>query len=147
LIVVAEKVYIGDKAAAIDVVKEILLDASEEIEMRLYYRLAELIIEDASLETSDQIRPEDFDLFQQASLPHGNKLPHTKKYNNPHHPCKVLVTIDAIGMGLNLNIGRVIFNSLIKPTTNEKGKKEMNTISTSQALQISGRARQYGTQF
>jgi ATP-dependent RNA helicase SUPV3L1/SUV3 len=40
-----------------------------------------------------------------------------------------------------------VFYSLIKPTVNEKGEKEMNTISVSQALQISGRAGRYGTQF
>nr|CAG4638280.1 EOG090X01V1 [Cyclestheria hislopi] len=50
-------------------------------------------------------------------------------------------------MGLNLNIGRVIFYSLIKPSVNEKGEKEMDTITTSQALQIAGRAGRYGTQF
>jgi hypothetical protein len=43
-------------------------------------------------------------------------------------------------------IRRVVFYSLIKPTVNEKGEKEMNTISVSQALQIAGRAGRYGTQ-
>lgn len=38
------------------------------------------------------------------------------------------------------SIKRVIFNSLVKPNVNEKGEKQMETISTSQALQISGRA-------
>jgi ATP-dependent RNA helicase SUPV3L1/SUV3 len=36
---------------------------------------------------------------------------------------------------------------LIKPTVNEKGEKEMDTISVSQALQIAGRAGRYGTQW
>lgn len=54
---------------------------------------------------------------------------------------------DAIGMGLNLNIGRVVFYSMVKMTVNERGEKEMETISTSQALQIAGRAGRYGTQF
>lgn len=38
------------------------------------------------------------------------------------------------------SIKRIIFNSLIKPNINEKGEKQMETISTSQALQIAGRA-------
>nr|SVE83520.1 EOG090X01V1 [Daphnia pulex] len=167
--VVAEEVHVCGEAAAIDVVKEILMSASEEIEMRRYKRLTELIIEDASLGTLDKIRPGDClvcfnkqDIFWSmrqieamgiecaviyGSLPPGTKLAQAKKFNDPDHPCKVLVATDAIGMGLNLNIGRVIFNSLIKPTTNEKGEKEMDTISTSQALQIAGRAGRYGTQF
>lgn len=45
------------------------------------------------------------------------------------------------------SIRRVIFYSLIKPTLNEKGEKEMDTISVSQALQIAGRAGRYGTQY
>jgi ATP-dependent RNA helicase SUPV3L1/SUV3 len=52
----------------------------------------------------------------------------------------VLVATDAIGMGLNLNIRRVIFNSLTKVQLTENGEKEMDIISVSQALQIAGRA-------
>jgi len=48
---------------------------------------------------------------------------------------------------LHRSIRRVVFYSLIKPTVNEKGEKEMNTISVSQALQIAGRAGRYGTQY
>lgn len=60
---------------------------------------------------------------------------------------KVMVATDAIGMGLNLSIRRIIFYSLVKPQVNEKGEKEMDTISVSQALQIAGRAGRYGTQW
>lgn len=38
------------------------------------------------------------------------------------------------------SIRRIIFYSLIKPIMNEKGEKEMDTISVSAALQIAGRA-------
>lgn len=38
------------------------------------------------------------------------------------------------------SIKRIIFNTLVKPNVNEKGEKQMETISTSQALQIAGRA-------
>lgn len=41
---------------------------------------------------------------------------------------------------LSRSIKRIIFNSLVKPNVNEKGEKQMETISTSQALQIAGRA-------
>ncbi|XP_035673123.1 ATP-dependent RNA helicase SUPV3L1, mitochondrial-like [Branchiostoma floridae] len=81
------------------------------------------------------------------SLPPGTKLAQAKKFNNPDDPCKILVATDAIGMGINLSIKRVIFNSLIKPTLNEKGEKEMDNLSTSQALQIGGRAGRFGTHF
>lgn len=67
-----------------------------------------------------------------------------------------MVATDAIGMGLNLyvyqfqseddviigfrSIKRVIFYSLMKPQLNEQGEKEKDTVTTSQALQIAGRA-------
>lgn len=167
--VVAEEVHVCGEAAAIDVVKELLISTSEEFELRHYKRLTELIVEDSGLETLSNIRAGDClvcfnkqDIFWATrqiesmgiecaviygSLPPGTKLAQAKKFNDPNHPCKVLVATDAIGMGLNLNIGRVIFNSLIKPTVNDKGEKEMDNITTSQALQIAGRAGRYGTQF
>ena len=167
--IVAEEIHVCGEIAAIDVVKEIILAAGEEVEVRRYKRLTELTVEDSALVSLKNIRPGDClvcfskqDIFWAmrqlefqgkecaviyGSLPPGAKLAQAKKFNDPNHPCKVLVATDAIGMGLNLNIGRVIFNSLIKPTTNAKGEKEMETISTSQALQIAGRAGRYGTHF
>lgn len=44
-------------------------------------------------------------------------------------------------------IRRIIFNSIVKPTINEKGEKEIDSITTSQALQIAGRAGRYGSSF
>jgi len=51
-----------------------------------------------------------------------------------------LVATDAVGMGLNLNIRRIIFYSVTKVQLTENGDKEMDLISVSQALQIAGRA-------
>ena len=38
------------------------------------------------------------------------------------------------------SIKRIIFYSLMKPQLNEQGEKEKDTVTTSQALQIAGRA-------
>jgi len=40
-----------------------------------------------------------------------------------------------------------VFYSLIKPSINEKGEKEMDVIPPSTALQIAGRAGRYASQF
>ena len=45
------------------------------------------------------------------------------------------------------SIKRIIFSTLVKPNVNEKGEKQMDTISTSQALQISGRAGRLASSF
>lgn len=73
-------------------------------------------------------------------LPPGTKLAQAAKFNDPNDPVNVLVSTDAIGMGLNLNIKRVIFNSLVRPPHGE-------LIPTYQALQIAGRAGRYGTAY
>ena len=74
------------------------------------------------------------------SLPPGTKLAMAERFNDPRHSCKIMVATDAIGMGLNLNIRRIIFYSLNKIHLLEDGNREMKVISVSQALQIAGRA-------
>lgn len=167
--IVANEIHLCGEIAAADLVKEILLSSGEEMELRTYKRLTELVVETSSLNSLENIQEGDcivcfnkqdiFSACQQiqalgiecaviyGSLPPGTKLSQAQKFNDPNHPCKVLVATDAIGMGLNLNIRRVIFNSLIKPSVNEKGEKEIELITPSQALQIAGRAGRFGTQF
>ncbi|GMR31566.1 hypothetical protein PMAYCL1PPCAC_01761, partial [Pristionchus mayeri] len=70
------------------------------------------------------------------SLPPGAKLAQAAKFNDPNDPCNVLVATDAIGMGLNLNIRRIIFRTITR-----SGKLVPNYA----ALQIAGRAGRYGT--
>ena len=85
------------------------------------------------------------------SMPSTIKLLQQEKFNNPNHPCKILVATDAIGMGLNLNIRRIIFTEITKHQSkidkNGVSTKEREELSTSQALQIAGRAGRYKTEF
>ncbi|CAN8025129.1 unnamed protein product [Ixodes persulcatus] len=165
----AEEVHLCGEEAALPLVQGILNSVGEEVEVRRYKRLTPLTVENRALESLDQVRPGDClvcfsknDIFQVSlqiekqglecaviygGLPPGTKLAQASKFNDPSHPCKILVATDAIGMGLNLSIGRVIFYSLVKPSLNERGEREMDTISTSQALQIAGRAGRFGSQF
>ena len=95
-------------------------------------------------------------------MPSGVKMSQANRFNDPEDKCKILVATDAVGMGLNLNIRRMIFYSLIKPQMIDSSKREndlqdhnriftnrysdtdkntkLDYISTSQALQIAGRA-------
>ncbi|XP_061491182.1 ATP-dependent RNA helicase SUPV3L1, mitochondrial [Rhineura floridana] len=165
----AEEIHVCGEAAAIDFVTELMYTTGEEVEVRNYKRLTPLKVLDEALESLDKLRPGDCivcfsknDIYSVSrqiearglecaviygSLPPGTKLTQAKKFNDPDDPCKIMVATDAIGMGLNLSIKRIIFNSLIKPTVNEKGEKEMDTITTSQALQIAGRAGRFSTVF
>ena len=67
------------------------------------------------------------------ALPPETRRQQAKLFNETDNEYDVLVASDAVGMGLNLNIGRIIFTSLVK---NIGGKK--SAISTSEIKQIAG---------
>ncbi|KAK5873840.1 hypothetical protein PBY51_018843 [Eleginops maclovinus] len=165
----AEEIHVCGEPAAINFIRELMFTTGEEVEVNTYNRLTPFEILDHAVESLDNLSPGDcivcfskndiYSISRQiearglecaviyGSLPPGTKLSQARKFNDPDDPCKILVATDAIGMGLNLSIKRIIFNSLIKPNVNEKGEKQMDTISTSQALQISGRAGRYSSKF
>ncbi|KAG0727067.1 ATP-dependent RNA helicase SUPV3L1, mitochondrial [Chionoecetes opilio] len=101
------------------------LGAGEEVEVRRYKRLTELTVEDYALQTLDNVQPGDcivcfskrdihyvtreierrgheVAVIYGGGLPPGTKLAQAYKFNDPKHPCKIMVATDAIGMGLNL---------------------------------------------
>ena len=73
------------------------------------------------------------------------------RFNDPNDKCKILVATDAIGMGLNLSIKRIVFYSIKKPQTRDdqdekrRGETNIEFVTTSQALQIAGRAGRFNT--
>ncbi|EZA53186.1 ATP-dependent RNA helicase SUV3-like protein, mitochondrial [Ooceraea biroi] len=163
----ADEIHLCGEAAAIELVKAICITTGENVEVRRYKRLTSLEIEKEALGSLTHVRAGDCivcfskaDIFTVSrslesrgietaviygSLPPGTKLAQAAKFNDPKNTCKVLVATNAIGMGLNLHIRRIVFYSLIQPTINEKGEKEMEVLSVSSALQIAGRAGRYGT--
>ncbi|XP_077421024.1 ATP-dependent RNA helicase SUPV3L1, mitochondrial isoform X2 [Vanacampus margaritifer] len=165
----AEEIHVCGEPAAIDFIRELMYTTGEEVEVHTYQRLTPFSILNKAVESLDHLRAGDcivcfskndiYSISRQieargmecaviyGSLPPGTKLSQAKKFNDPDDPCKILVATDAIGMGLNLSIKRIIFNSLVKPNVNEKGEKQMETISTSQALQIAGRAGRFASKF
>lgn len=167
--IMAEEIHLCGEAGTLDLLKQMCLTTGEEVEVRNYKRLTKMHIEDSPLASLENVQAGDCivcfsknDIYSVSrgiestgkevaviygGLPPGTKLAQAAKFNDPDNSCKIMVATDAIGMGLNLSIRRIIFYSLIKPTMNEKGEKEMDTISVSSALQIAGRAGRYGTQW
>ena len=141
---------------------EVCLTLGEDVEVVEHERKTKLIQEDNAIESLENVQAGDCivcfskqDIYAVSrglenmgkecaviygSLPPGTKLAMAERFNDSNHPCKVMVATDAIGMGLNLNIRRIIFYSLNKLHLLEDGNKEMKVISVSQALQIAGRA-------
>ncbi|CAL2040416.1 unnamed protein product [Caenorhabditis brenneri] len=156
----ADEIHLCGEPAAIDIVKKLLEPIGETVEVRYYERKSPLAIGDKAIESYSNIEPGDCIVcFSKRAvffnskkleengikpaviygdLPPGTKLAQAAKFNDPDDECNVLVATDAIGMGLNLNIKRVIFNSCTRQT---------ELLPTYAALQIAGRAGRFGTAY
>ncbi|GFR98358.1 ATP-dependent RNA helicase SUV3 homolog, mitochondrial-like Protein [Elysia marginata] len=165
----AQEIHVCGEASTIDLVRELALTTGEEVEVRRYKRLTDLTYLDYSVDKFENVRPGDCivcfnknDIYYvtrqleqlnkecaviYGSLPPSTKIAQSMKFNDTSNACKVMVATDAIGMGLNLAIKRIVFYSVMKPMMNDKGEIEMDLISTSQALQIAGRAGRYNTAY
>ncbi|CAL1527295.1 unnamed protein product [Lymnaea stagnalis] len=165
----AKEIHVCGEVSTIDLIKEMALTTGEEVEVRKYKRLTNLTFLDYAVGKFENVRPGDCivcfsknDIYYvtrqleqlgrecaviYGSLPPSTKLAQSAKFNDTNNACKVMVATDAIGMGLNLAIKRVVFYSVMKPMLNEKGEREMDLISTSQALQIAGRAGRFNTAY
>jgi len=78
------------------------------------------------------------------SLPPNIRSEQAQKFNDPtDKQHKILISTDAIGMGLNLNIQRIVFHSILK-----YGKKAtLSFIHPSLVKQIGGRAGRRGSRW
>jgi ATP-dependent RNA helicase SUPV3L1/SUV3 len=75
-------------------------------------------------------------------LPPQTRADQARRFNDPNSGYDILVASDAIGMGLNLNIKRIVFNSIFK----FNGEKIIR-LSHSEIKQISGRAGRRNSPF
>lgn len=78
------------------------------------------------------------------SLPPAARKEQARLFNERHvgeSEYDVMVASDAVGMGLNLEIKRIVFS-----TVEKFDGKEMRNLSKSEILQIAGRAGRYGTE-
>jgi ATP-dependent RNA helicase SUPV3L1/SUV3 len=75
-------------------------------------------------------------------LPPQTRADQARRFNDPNSGYDILVASDAIGMGLNLNIKRIVFNSIFK----FNGEKIIR-LSHSEIKQISGRAGRHNSPF
>eukprot|EP00871_Galdieria_phlegrea_P001124 jgi/Galph1/2011/GphlegSOOS_G673.1 len=147
------------------IVRQLVERTGDDLSVKYYHRLSLLDIEDKCLSSSKQLRPGDCiiafskpELFRwkseieretsyKCSLIYGGLPPEVRHqqshlFNSLNNNDRVLVATDAVGMGLNLNIRRVLFSSLQK-----FDGKEMRPLSVSQIRQIGGRAGRFGSLF
>jgi Helicase conserved C-terminal domain len=166
------EIHVCGGLEAVDVVKRLADASGDEFELRTYKRFSDLKIASHSLARKPDefgcfkhIEPGDCvvafsrsDIFAikreietstqykccviYGSLPPTTRSEQARRFNDPDSGYDVLVASDAIGMGLNLNIRRIIFNSIFK----NNGAKIIR-LDHSSMKQISGRAGRRNSPF
>ncbi|KAI9837178.1 MAG: RNA helicase [Sclerophora amabilis] len=160
----AKEVHVCGEERAVPLVQALAISAGDEIEIHRYKRLSPLECMDSSLhsdlktlrkgdcvvvfsriglhfmkrEIEEKTRKRCAIVY--GSLPPQIRSQQAKLFNDPNNDYDYLVASDAIGMGLNLNIKRIIFESTQKFTG-----VAQKTLAVSEIKQIAGRAGRYST--
>ncbi|KAJ2998029.1 ATP-dependent RNA helicase supv3l1, mitochondrial [Globomyces sp. JEL0801] len=162
----ASEVHLCGEESAVPLIKRLCESTEEELEIKKYKRLTGLAVDKQHLNNNiKNVQPGDcimgfsrksvFALKQEieeetglraaviyGSLPPETRAEQARLFNEANNDYPILVASDAIGMGLNLNIRRIVFDTFLK-----FNGKDMAYLSVSQAKQISGRAGRYKTQW
>ncbi|XP_008224277.1 PREDICTED: DExH-box ATP-dependent RNA helicase DExH16, mitochondrial [Prunus mume] len=161
----ADELHLCGDPAAVPLIQEILKVTGDHIEVNFYERLSPLVPMKVPLGSFSNIRTGDcivtfsrhkiYKLKKEienggkhlCSVVYGSLPPETRtrqatKFNDASSEFDVLVASDAIGMGLNLNISRIIFSTMKKFDGFEKRE-----LTVPEVKQIAGRAGRYGSKF
>ncbi|KMZ66772.1 ATP-dependent RNA helicase, mitochondrial (SUV3) [Zostera marina] len=161
----SDELHLCGDPAVIPLIMDLLEVTNDVVKVQYYERLSPLIPLEVPLESFSNIqtgdcvvtfsRQEIYKLKKRieherkhlcsviyGSLPPETRTRQTIMFNDESSAFDVLVASDAIGMGLNLNISRIIFSTM----------KKFDGISTreltiSEVKQIAGRAGRYGSKF
>ncbi|KAE8875620.1 ATP-dependent RNA helicase [Phytophthora fragariae] len=163
----AREVHVCGSGEAVHLVKKFAETTGDDFELRSYERRSPLEISTTHLKNYSNIRPGDCvvafsrrDIFQikrdieiktgqKCCIIYGQLPPETRSqqarlFNDRNNDFNILVASDAVGMGLNLNIRRVVFATVKKYSGGSSG---MVDIPAALAKQIAGRAGRYGSDF
>jgi len=164
----AREIHVCGGMEALSLVKKLVEDAGDDFELVEYNRLSHLCIAETSLQGDySQIKPGDcvvafsraeiFSIRQEIEkltpykccMVYGQLPPETRSmqarlFNEDNTGFDVLVASDAIGMGLNLNIGRIVFHTTVKKGVGPSGS---HFIDPTTVKQIAGRAGRLSSRF
>ncbi|KAJ1271335.1 hypothetical protein BS78_06G121100 [Paspalum vaginatum] len=160
----ADEIHLCGDPSVLKIVKKICADTGDELVLHQYERFKPLVVEAKTLlgdiknvRSGDCIvafsRREIFEVrlaiekftkhkccVVYGALPPETRRQQAKLFNEQDNDYDVLVASDAVGMGLNLNIRRVVFYSLAKYNGDR-----MAPVPASQVKQIAGRAGRRGS--
>ncbi|KAE8450442.1 hypothetical protein EG329_006517 [Mollisiaceae sp. DMI_Dod_QoI] len=160
----ADEVHVCGELRTVQLVSDICAAMGDKLVIHKYKRLSPLAVESRSLEGDlTKLRKGDAVILfsrvaihamksdieritgKRCAIVYGSLPPETRAqqaelFNNPDNDYDFLVASDAVGMGLNLSIKRVIFESLSK-----HDGTSYRVIQPSEIKQIAGRAGRYKT--
>ncbi|KAL6571480.1 RNA helicase [Orobanche hederae] len=161
----ADELHLCGDPAAVPLIQELLKVTGDNVEVQYYDRLSPLVPSKVPLGSFSNIRTGDcivtfsrYNIYNikkriengrkhLCSVVYGSLPPETRTrqatmFNDESSDFDVLVASDAIGMGLNLNISRIIFSALKK-----FDGVEMRDLTVPEIKQIAGRAGRYRSKF
>lgn len=155
----AKEVHLCGEASVIPMIEQIVKSTGDTLEINTYDRLGTLEMEKTPMRSLDEVRPGDcvvcfsrkkvFSYRQEiesktgmkcsmiyGALPPETRVTQSRDFNTGKN--EVLVATDAVGMGLNLSINRIVFAAI------QKFDGEKNCLlDPPSAKQIAGRAGRY----
>ena len=162
----ARELHVCGSADALPLLRSLVDACDDELVVHEYERLTPLVPADRSLRGDLRlVRPGDcvvafsrqkiFELKQrvedatglQCGVVYGSLPPETRReqarlFNDPAAPEEVLVASDAVGMGLNLNVQRIIFSAAHK-----FDGETTRPLEPTEVKQIAGRAGRYRSRY
>ncbi|TBU40244.1 P-loop containing nucleoside triphosphate hydrolase protein [Dichomitus squalens] len=160
----AREIHLCGEESAVPLIEALVKQTGDTLEVNRYNRLTPLVVADKSLNGDiSRIKKGDcvvtfsrMGLFElqknieeatkmRCALAYGRLPPEIRSeqaalFNDPNSGYDVLVGSDAVGMGLNLKIRRVVFETVSK----FDGTRGQRPLSASQIKQIAGRAGRFG---
>lgn len=153
----AQEVHICGDSSVLDLVKTIVELCGDELEIREYERMTKLEVEETPVKLMDLERSDALIVFSRrnalrhkrdlerlgfkVSIVYGMLSPEVRREQARKFDSQetdIIVSTDAIAMGMNLPIKRIVFSTLTKYINNQE-----HPISESEIKQIAGRAGRY----
>jgi len=154
----AKEVHVCGDHSAYERVQEIAKLCGDELSVRKYERMTELLVEEHSIRVGEMEKGDALIVFSRrnalkyksdlekvgfkVSVVYGRLGPEVRREQArkfDHGETDIIVATDAIAMGMNLPIRRIVFSTLAKYIDSKEYR-----ITKSEILQISGRAGRYG---
>ncbi|AOW07212.1 P-loop containing nucleoside triphosphate hydrolase protein [Yarrowia lipolytica] len=156
----AKEVHLCGEESVVNMIEKIVAKTGDTLEINRYERLGTLEMERRPLKSLKEVRAGDcvvafsrkkvFEFRQEieattgkkcsiiyGALPPETRVTQSRDFNSGVN--EVLVATDAVGMGLNLSINRIIFAAIRK----YDGLGDFNLLEPPQTKQIAGRAGRY----